>query len=48
VLQRRLHELRDLGVVEKIPQLGYRLSSYGERLFQVLAQLDKWSAELPE
>ena len=48
VLQRRLHELRDLGVVEKIPQLGYRLSSYGERLFQVLAQLDKWSAQLQE
>jgi len=48
VLQRRLHELRDLGVVEKIPQLGYRLSSYGERLFQVLAQLYKWSVELPE
>ncbi|RLA25727.1 MAG: transcriptional regulator [Gammaproteobacteria bacterium] len=48
VLQRRLHELRDLGIVEKIPQLGYRLSSYGERLFQVLAQLDKWSPELQE
>lgn len=46
VLQRRLHELRDAGVIEKIPQLGYRLSSNGERLFQVLAQLDKWSASM--
>ena len=43
VLQRRLHELGDSGVIEKIPQLGYRLSANGERLFQVLAQLDKWS-----
>ena len=46
VLQRRLHELRSAGVVEKIPRLGYRLSTSGERLFQVLAQLDKWSAGL--
>jgi DNA-binding HxlR family transcriptional regulator len=46
VLQRRLHELRTEGVVEKIPRLGYRLSTNGERLFQVLAQLDKWSAGL--
>ena len=47
VLQHRLHELRDLGIVENIPRLGYRLTASGERLFQVLAQLDKWSAELP-
>jgi DNA-binding HxlR family transcriptional regulator len=46
VLQRRLHELRTEGIVEKIPRLGYRLSTSGERLFQVLAQLDKWSAAL--
>lgn len=48
VLQGRLHELRELQVIEKIPRLGYRLSTSGERLFQVLAQLDKWSEELPE
>jgi DNA-binding HxlR family transcriptional regulator len=48
VLQRRLHELRGLDVIEKIPQLGYRLSSNGERLFQVLGQLDKWSASMPD
>lgn len=48
VLQRRLHELRKLGVIEKIPRLGYRLSTHGEKLFQVLAQLDKWSVALPK
>jgi len=47
VLQDRLHELRALGVIEMIPNLGYRLSSNGERLFQVLAQLEKWSMLLP-
>lgn len=43
VLQRRLHELRRVGVIEKIPGLGYRLSARGEKLFLVLAQLNKWS-----
>jgi DNA-binding HxlR family transcriptional regulator len=47
VLQRRLHELREHQIIEKIPRLGYRLSASGEKLFQVLAQLDKWSAGLP-
>ena len=47
VLQRRLHELRALQIVEKIPRLGYRLSTSGERLFLVLAQLNKWSEALP-
>jgi DNA-binding HxlR family transcriptional regulator len=46
VLQRRLHELRRLGLIEKIPRLGYRLSAKGERLFQVLVMLNKWSADL--
>ncbi len=48
VLAERLHELGDLGVVENIPRLGYRLTASGERLFQVLAELNKWSDELPE
>ena len=48
VLQRRLHELRAEQIIEKIPRLGYRLSTSGEKLFQVLAQLDKWSVLLPE
>jgi DNA-binding HxlR family transcriptional regulator len=48
VLQRRLHELRGAGMIEKIPRLGYRLSASGEKLFHVLAQLDKWSDALPK
>jgi DNA-binding HxlR family transcriptional regulator len=43
VLQRRLHEWREFGVVERIPRLGYRLTARGERLFPVLAQMDKWA-----
>ncbi len=46
VLQRRLHELRDENIIERIPRLGYRLSTSGEKLFQVLARLDKWSSML--
>lgn len=48
VLAGRLHELGDLGIVENIPRLGYRLTASGERLFQVLAELNKWSALLPK
>lgn len=47
VLQRRLHELRDFGVIEKIPRLGYRLSARGEQLFPILAQLNKWAQSGP-
>ncbi len=46
VLQRRLNELRALGVVELVPRLGYRLSVFGERLFPLLARLDEWSEGL--
>jgi DNA-binding HxlR family transcriptional regulator len=46
VLADRLRELGDTGVVENIPRLGYRLTARGERLFQVLAGLNKWSDEL--
>ena len=46
VLAGRLKELADSGVVENIPRLGYRLTARGERLFQVLAGLDKWSRTL--
>ena len=48
VLQRRLHELRSLQIIEKIPRLGYRLSTGGEKLFQVLAQLDNWSRDMTD
>jgi DNA-binding HxlR family transcriptional regulator len=33
-------------LIERIPRLGYRLSTRGERLFQVLVMLNKWSGEL--
>jgi DNA-binding HxlR family transcriptional regulator len=46
VLADRLRELGDTGVVETIPRLGYRLTARGERLFQVLAGLNKWSDTL--
>jgi DNA-binding HxlR family transcriptional regulator len=46
VLQRRLHAWRDLGIVENIPRLGYRLTAAGEQLFLILARLDKWAAGL--
>ena len=50
VLQRRLHELKALGVVERIPLLGYRLTVHGQRLFPLLVRLEGWSVglELPE
>ena len=48
VLATRLHEMGDLQIVENIPRLGYRLTASGERLFQVLAELNKWSALLPK
>jgi DNA-binding HxlR family transcriptional regulator len=47
VLQRRLHELRDSGVIEAIPRLGYRLSARGEQLFPVLADLSRWADTRP-
>lgn len=46
VLASRLQQLADAAVVENIPRLGYRLTARGERLFQVLAELNKWSDEL--
>ncbi len=43
VLQRRLHEIRSLGLIERMPGLGYRLSAAGDQLFRILAPLDDWS-----
>ena len=48
VLQRRLHELRALGLIERIPGLGYRLSGAGDLLFRLLAPLDDWAEELDQ
>jgi DNA-binding HxlR family transcriptional regulator len=47
VLQRRFHAWRELGIIENIPRLGYRLTAAGEQLFLILARLDKWAATLP-
>jgi DNA-binding HxlR family transcriptional regulator len=47
VLLRRLNEARDLGLIETIPRLGYRLTASGEGLFQVLVRLNKWSETQP-
>lgn len=43
VLQARLHEFAALGVIEKIPRLGYRLSASGEELYRDLEALGSWS-----
>lgn len=43
VMQTRLHELRDLGLIELIPGLGYRLTAGGEQLFRMLAPMAEWA-----
>jgi DNA-binding HxlR family transcriptional regulator len=43
VMQARLHELRDLGLIEQIPGLGYRLTAAGEQLFRIMAPLAEWA-----
>jgi DNA-binding HxlR family transcriptional regulator len=48
VLQARLHELASLGVVEKIPRVGYRLSGAGEQLYLQLEPLADWAASHAE
>jgi len=45
VLQARLHELTGLGVIEKIPRLGYRLSASGEELYRDLEALGSWAEQ---
>jgi len=47
VLQRRLHELRAMGVVEHLPGHGYRLSLLGAELDALLVRLERWSCGLP-
>jgi DNA-binding HxlR family transcriptional regulator len=43
VMQARLHQLRDLGLVEQIAGLGYRLTANGEALFRAIAPLAEWA-----
>ncbi len=45
VMQARLHQLRDLGLIEQIPGLGYRHTSAGQQLFRVIAPLDNWAED---
>ena len=43
VLQRRLHEARAAGLIERVTGMGYRLTSAGDQLFRILAPLDDWA-----
>ncbi|NNE61540.1 MAG: helix-turn-helix transcriptional regulator [Woeseia sp.] len=43
VLQSRLHELQRVGVIEKVPRMGYRLSASGESLYRTLEPLAEWA-----
>ncbi len=43
VMQTRLHELRDLGLIEQIPGLGYRHTAAGQQLFRVIAPMAEWA-----
>jgi DNA-binding HxlR family transcriptional regulator len=43
VLQARIHQLRNLDVIEQIPGLGYRLTASGEQLFRVLVPMFEWT-----
>ncbi len=43
VLNQRLSELRDAGVVELLPEGGFRLTTEGGRLLDALAPIDKWA-----
>ena len=45
VLQQRLRDLRQLGVVEVAESGEYRLSAEGRRLLGVLDRLETWSQE---
>ena len=42
VLNTRLRELRDAGLIERIDE-GYALTSLGRQLIEALAPLDAWS-----
>ena len=44
VLNDRLHELRDAGVVERVDEDGYRATREGAALLDALAPLDAWAA----
>jgi DNA-binding HxlR family transcriptional regulator len=43
VMQARLHQLRDLGLIEQIAGLGYRLTASGQALFRAIAPMAEWA-----
>lgn len=43
ILNRRLRELRDAGIVELIDNQGYSLTQVGMDLFAALAPLNRWA-----
>jgi DNA-binding HxlR family transcriptional regulator len=44
VLNSRLRELREIGVVELDPGLGYKTTTHGESLLRALAPLHEWAS----
>jgi DNA-binding HxlR family transcriptional regulator len=52
VLQARLSELREAGLVELVPASGYRLTRMGRELFETFLPLhrfaERWSKQLPK
>ena len=52
VLQARLSELREAGLVELVPASGYRLTGMGRELFETFLPLhrfaERWSKQLPK
>jgi DNA-binding HxlR family transcriptional regulator len=43
VLNRRLHELRETGIVMSDREIGYRLTDEGVDLLYALAPIDSWA-----
>jgi DNA-binding HxlR family transcriptional regulator len=52
VLQARLSELREVGLVELLPASGYQLTEMGRDLFETFLPLhrfaERWSKQLPK
>lgn len=47
VLNQRLQELREAGIVELMPAGGYAFSKSGRELFEALAPLQAWAEHWP-
>jgi DNA-binding HxlR family transcriptional regulator len=44
VLNERLRELREAGILVAVDPSGYELTQEGRRLLQALAPIDEWAA----